>query len=73
MKITGEQAKKYRKKLGLNQAAFWGPLGVTQSGSSRYESGRDIPVPVQKLYWLIYIWDNGFSFTDLKKLASIGK
>ena len=35
-----------RKSLGLNQTEFWGPLGVTQSGSSRYERGRRIPKPV---------------------------
>lgn len=32
-----------RKRLGLNQSAYWGRFGVTQSGGSRYESGREIP------------------------------
>lgn len=31
-----------RQKLGLNQAEFWGRISVTQSGGSRYESGRDM-------------------------------
>ena len=35
-----------RLSLGLNQAQFWNPLGVTQSGGSRYESGRKMPTPV---------------------------
>ena len=35
-----------RKKLNLNQKDFWTRYGVTQSGSSRYESGRNIPKPL---------------------------
>lgn len=42
----------YRKKLGLNQSAFWSGLGVTQSGGSRYESGRGLPKPVALLLTL---------------------
>ncbi len=26
-----------------NQSAFWSRFGVTQSGGSRYESGRNLP------------------------------
>ena len=47
-------AKDIRKSLGLNQLQFWSPLGVTQSGGSRYESGRNIPKPVQKLIVIAY-------------------
>lgn len=32
-----------RKKESLNQSDFWSRYGVTQSGGSRYESGRNIP------------------------------
>jgi transcriptional regulator with XRE-family HTH domain len=47
--------KKLRGSLGLNQSEFWIPLGVTQSGGSRYESGnRPIPKPIQKLLRLAY-------------------
>lgn len=42
----------YRKKLGVNQSAFWSNLGVTQSGGSRYESGRNLPKPVALLLTL---------------------
>jgi len=42
----------YRKKLGLNQSDFWSGLGVTQSGGSRYESGRSLPKPVALLLTL---------------------
>ena len=41
-----------RKSSGLNQHAFWSRYGVTQSGGSRYESGRNIPVPTALLLWL---------------------
>lgn len=41
--------KTLRHRLGLNQSMFWTPFGVTQSGGSRYESGRNIPEPVQIL------------------------
>ena len=44
-----------RKKLGLNQQEFWSCLGVTQSGGSRYESGRTMPKPVRKLLRLVRI------------------
>lgn len=42
----------YRRKLGLNQYAFWSGLGVTQSGGSRYEAGRNLPRPVAMLLTL---------------------
>lgn len=42
----------YRKKLGLNQHAFWSRFGVTQSGGSRYESGRKLPQPIALLFAL---------------------
>jgi len=75
MKITSEQAVKLRKKLGINQAVFWKILGVTQSGGSRYESGRNMPTPVQRLYWLIYVVGvaDNLPTKDMKALASIGR
>jgi DNA-binding transcriptional regulator YiaG len=42
-----------RKKSGMNQQAYWTRFGVTQSGGSRYESGRDIPTPTSMLIWLL--------------------
>jgi transcriptional regulator with XRE-family HTH domain len=47
-------ATELRKKLGLNQVAFWSRLGVTQSGGSRYEAGRNVPKPVQKLLTMAF-------------------
>ena len=46
-------AREIRRKLGLNQQQFWSTLGVTQSGGSRYESGRNMPKPVRELLRLV--------------------
>ncbi len=43
-----------RKMLGLSQSAFWGRLSVTQSGGSRYETGREVPPAVMAMLRLIY-------------------
>jgi len=47
--------KEIRRKLGLNQQDFWTKIGVTQSGGSRYESGREMPKPVQELLRLVHV------------------
>jgi len=44
-----------RRRLGLNQSEFWGKIGVTQSGGSRYESGRNMPRPVRELLRLVHV------------------
>jgi len=44
-----------RERLGLNQQDFWGQIGVTQSGGSRYESGREMPKPVRELLRLVHV------------------
>lgn len=38
-----------RKACNMNQAEYWQRFGVTQSGGSRYESGRAVPRPLQIL------------------------
>ena len=50
--IGGLKIKDMRKKTGQNQSQFWNPIGVTQSGSSRYEAGRAVPRPTQLLLTL---------------------
>lgn len=50
-----ENPREIRKKLGMNQQEFWGQIGVTQSGGSRYESGRNIPKAVRELLRLVHI------------------
>lgn len=47
--------REIRRKLGLNQEDFWTQIGVTQSGGSRYESGRNIPKPVRELLRLVHV------------------
>lgn len=44
-----------RKKRGLNQSDFWSQIGVTQSGGSRYENGRNMPKPVRSLVELVHV------------------
>jgi len=44
-----------RRRLGMNQQEFWGMIGVTQSGGSRYESGRNMPRPVRELLRLVHV------------------
>jgi DNA-binding transcriptional regulator YiaG len=51
---TGEDAVVLRRKLGLNQTEFWSRIATTQSGGSRYETGRKLPGPVQLLLHLAY-------------------
>ena len=41
-----------RKQEGVNQQTYWSRYGITQSGGSRYESGRAIPKPAKMLVWL---------------------
>jgi len=47
--------REIRRKLGLNQHDFWSKVGVTQSGGSRYESGRNMPRPVRELVRLVHV------------------
>lgn len=51
---TGQDARELRRKLGMNQNDFWGRLMVTQSGGSRYETGRGMPEQVALLLHLTY-------------------
>ncbi len=57
MKLFGMDLdpRQIRQKLGLNQEEFWTKIGVTQSGGSRYESGRAMPKPVRELLRLVHV------------------
>ena len=44
-----------RRRLGLNQQQFWPMIGVTQSGGSRYESGRRMPNAVRELLRIVHV------------------
>ena len=47
--------REIRRRLRMNQQEFWSRVGVTQSGGSRYESGRSMPKPVRELLRLVHI------------------
>jgi|SRR5688572_10617352 transcriptional regulator with XRE-family HTH domain len=57
MRLAGKTPKPrhIRQRLGLNQQEFWSKVGVTQSGGSRYESGRAMPKPVRELVRLVHV------------------
>ncbi|MBK6617502.1 MAG: transcriptional regulator [Nitrosomonas sp.] len=57
--------REIRVKLGLNQQEFWSKVGVTQSGGSRYESGREMPRAVRELVRLVHI--DGIDLTKVKR------
>ena len=58
-----QNPREIRLRLNLNQQDFWGQIGVTQSGGSRYESGRNMPKPVRELLRLVHVEQ-----IDLKKI-----
>ena len=62
-KATAPNIRKVRQSAGLNQSMFWGRIGVTQSGGSRYETGRSMPKPVKILFDMAYTMNKG----DAKK------
>ena len=71
---TGPQLIELRKRLRLNQQQFWAEVGVTQSGGSRYESGRKMPKPVTKLIELVHECQLDISTTKAcKALAKAAK
>ncbi len=51
--LKTDKIKENRNKAGLNQLQYWSRFGVTQSGGSRYETGRAIPTPTKILMWLV--------------------
>ncbi len=53
--VEKSDPREIRRKLGLNQQQFWSKIGVTQSGGSRYESGRNMPKPVRELLRLVHV------------------
>lgn len=51
-KLALSNIQEHRRKLDMNQSEFWSRYGVTQSGGSRYESGRNMPLPTAILIYL---------------------
>lgn len=73
----GDELAQIRKKESLNQLEFWQRFGITQSGGSRYESGRSVPNPA-KLLMQLYL-DGKVTDEDLAAarkaagVATVGK
>lgn len=63
--------REIRQKLGLNQDEFWQKIGVTQSGGSRYEAGREMPKPVAELLRLVHIEGMDISSVRQEDIAII--
>lgn len=59
--------KKARTNLQVNQNQFWTNIGVTQSGGSRYENGRNVPPSTAILLELVY----GDQKKALEQLAAL--
>lgn len=57
--------RQLRRAAGLNQQQFWSAIGITQSGGSRYESGRRIPKVVKSIIRLVYV--QGINIHDLNR------
>jgi transcriptional regulator with XRE-family HTH domain len=55
LKKTATDPREIRRRRGLNQQEFWPQIGVTQSGGSRYETGRRMPVPVRELLRIVHV------------------
>jgi DNA-binding transcriptional regulator YiaG len=53
-KLDFKDIAAYRRSRGENQSDFWKRFGVTQSGGSRYETGRSIPLPIRALLVLYF-------------------
>lgn len=66
---TPEEIREFRTKRLMNQSEFWNRVGVTQSGGSRYESGRNVPMPVRILLAVTYATD-GQSAKTVEALRS---
>ena len=47
--------KELRLQLGLTQGDFWAPVGVSQSGGSRYETNRNLPPAISALLHLVHL------------------
>jgi DNA-binding transcriptional regulator YiaG len=54
-----------RRQKAANQTDFWTRLRVTQSGGSRYESGRAMPPAVALLFQMAY------TMTDAEAAAAL--
>ena len=68
--ITGERAKELRAATGLDQKQFWKSLGCAQSTGSKYESGGEIPRPVQLLMHAMYVDEKAGNEAKVRRAAA---
>ncbi len=68
--ITSKTVLQLRRSLGLNQSQFWNGM-ATQSGGSRYESGRAIPKPVKQLIYARHYMTPALTSGQLAALAAV--
>jgi len=69
---TGKEARELRRERRMNQGEFWSIFQTTQSGGSRYESGRDIPESVQVLLNIAF-GTEAKSAAIVESLRALGK
>ncbi len=50
--IDPDRIRESRRRASMTQSEYWSRFGVTQSGGSRYETLRAIPLPTAMLIWL---------------------
>lgn len=62
--MLSHSPKELRVNLGLTQGGFWAPVGVSQSGGSRYEAGRKLPAAISALLHLVHI--EGVDLSSIK-------
>lgn len=71
-----DNLKEIRKAVGKNQQEFWSEIGITQSGGSRYEAGRNMPKSVRALLQIVHVEKiplseiNGADFKIAQKLKA---
>lgn len=53
-KLKPINARELRIRMDLNQSDFWSRIYVTQSGGSRYESGRNMPKCTRMMVHLVH-------------------
>ena len=68
---VGIDPRQIRLRLGLSQEEFWTRIGVTQSGGSRYESGRRLSKPVRELLRIVHIEQIDLSRINRKDLKAV--
>lgn len=65
-----DDIRRTRATTGLTQALFWDQFGTTQASGSRYEQGRRIPIPTQRLIEIAYGTSGDRIIKELRRHAA---